>query len=200
MNLVGVTKPTRRQTHHIWKWSKANHVHTHSNVPIVKTTTKQTPICVCSGSTGSTANGIRRNISRSVKTRQSQFVLSGMVTHNDLWQLKNFFSECPQKFSDCQHYPRDPVVLQEPPWSIICTIPSSTSCKGKKLVGAPHYPNWLTFARSPTNESDFPRVLTYINIQVSHLHFSLQNDIFNHRCYKTNVWTDFRIRVRTDKI
>jgi len=56
------------------------------------------------------------------------------------------------------------IFLQEPPWSIIHTIPSSTSYEGKKLVGAPHYPNWLTFARSPTNKSDFPRVLTYINI------------------------------------
>jgi len=73
------------------------------------------------------------------------------------------------------------IFLQEPPWSIIHTIPSSTSCKGEKLVGAPHHPNWLTFARSPTNESDFPRVLIYINIRVSRLCFSLQNDIFNHR-------------------
>jgi len=110
-NSVGVAKPTRRQTHHIWKRSKANHVYTHSNVPIVEVTTKWTPIYVCSGSTGSTTNGIRRNMLRSMKTGQSQFVLSGMVTHNDLRQLKKFFSECPQKFSNYQYYPRGPVVL-----------------------------------------------------------------------------------------
>ena len=75
----------------------------------------------------------------------------------------------------------DIIFLQEPPWSIIRTIPSSTSCIGEKLVGAPHYPNWLTFTRSLTNKSDFPRVLAYINIQVSCLCFSLQNNIFNHR-------------------
>jgi len=46
-----------------------------------------------------------------MKTEQSQFVLSGTVTHNDLQQLKNFFSEYPQKFSDCQYYTRDLVIL-----------------------------------------------------------------------------------------
>ena len=75
----------------------------------------------------------------------------------------------------------DIIFLQEPLWSIIHSIPSSTSHKGEKLVGAPHHPNWLTLARSPTNKSDFPRVLTYINIWVSCLCFPLQNNIFNHR-------------------
>ena len=112
VNSVGVAKPMRRQTHYVWKQSEVNHIHTHSNVPIVKTTTKQTSICVCSKGTGSTANSIRRNTLRSMKTGQSQFVLSGIVTHNDLWQLKNFFSEYPQKFSDCQYYPRGLVILQ----------------------------------------------------------------------------------------
>jgi len=89
-----------------------NYVHTHLNVPIVETTTKQTPICVCSGSTGSTANDIRRNMLRSMKTGQSQFILLEMVTHNDLQQLKKIFSKCLQKFSDCQHYSRGPGILQ----------------------------------------------------------------------------------------
>ena len=44
-------------------------------------------------------------------TGQSQFILLEMVTHNDLWQLKNLFSECLQKFSNCQHYTRSPVVM-----------------------------------------------------------------------------------------
>ena len=111
MNSVGVAKPMRRWTYCVWKRSKVNCVHMHSNVPIVEATTKWTPIYVHSGSTDSTTNGIRRNISRSMKTEQSQFVLSETVTHNDLWQLKKFFSECLQKFSDCQYYPRGPVVL-----------------------------------------------------------------------------------------
>jgi len=63
----------------------------------------------------------------------------------------------------------------------ICTILSSTSCEEEELVGVPHHPNWLTFTRSPVNQSNFPRVLTCINICISCLCFSLQNDIFNHR-------------------
>jgi len=67
----------------------------------------------------------------------------------------------------------DIVFIQESPWSTICTVPSSTSCKGEELVGVPHHPNWLTFARSLVNQLDSPRVLTYINICTSHLRFSL---------------------------
>ena len=45
----------------------------------------------------------------------------------------------------------DIIFIQEPPWSIIQSIPSSTSCEGEELVGVPHHPNWLTFTRSPIN-------------------------------------------------
>jgi len=73
------------------------------------------------------------------------------------------------------------IFIQEPPWLTICSIYSPNNCKKELLVGVPHHPNWLTFARTPTNQSDFPRVLIYINICVLHLHFFLQNDILNHR-------------------
>ena len=53
--------------------------------------------------------------------------------------------------------------------------------KGELLVRVSHHPNWLTFARNPTNYLDSLRVITYINICVSHFKFSLQNDILNHR-------------------
>ena len=73
------------------------------------------------------------------------------------------------------------VFIQESLWLTICIILSSTSCKGEELVRVPYHPNWPTFARSPVNQLDFPRVLTYINICTSHLCFSLWNDIFNHK-------------------
>ena len=53
--------------------------------------------------------------------------------------------------------------------------------KEKDLVGVQNYPNWLTFVRNQTNENDFPRVIIYINLRLSSLHFSLQKDILNHR-------------------
>jgi len=73
------------------------------------------------------------------------------------------------------------VFIQEPLWSIIQTILSSTSSEGEELVRVSHHSNWLTFTRTPTNQSNSLRVLTYINILISCLCFSLQNDIFNHR-------------------
>ena len=78
-------------------------------------------------------------------------------------------------------YQFDIIFIQEPPWSIIYSISSSNNCKGEPLVGIPHHPNWHTFARYSTNQSDSPRVVTYINICALCLHFSLQNDVLNHR-------------------
>ena len=75
----------------------------------------------------------------------------------------------------------DIIFIQEPLWSTIHTILSSMNCEGEELVGVSHHPNWLTFARSLTNQLNSPRVLTYINIQISSLHFSLWNIILNHR-------------------
>jgi len=73
------------------------------------------------------------------------------------------------------------VFIQELLWLTIHTILSFTSSKRKELIDISHHSDWLTFARSSINQSDSLRVLTYINIYISHLCFSLQNDIFNHR-------------------
>ena len=73
------------------------------------------------------------------------------------------------------------IFIQEPPWSVIQSIPSSTSCKGEELVGVTHYPNWLTFSRSPSCASESPKVIAYINTCISSLQFSLWNNILNHR-------------------
>ena len=73
------------------------------------------------------------------------------------------------------------IFIQELPWSTIHSIPSFNNCEEELLIDVPHYPNWLTFTKSPTNQSDFSRVLTYINICVLCLQFSLQNDILNYR-------------------
>ena len=75
----------------------------------------------------------------------------------------------------------DIILIQEPPWSIICSIPSSASSEDKVLVGAPHHPNWLSFARLSASQLDFPRVLAYINTRLSSFCFSLCRDIINHR-------------------
>ena len=73
------------------------------------------------------------------------------------------------------------IFIQEPPWSIIRSIPSFNNYEGEPLVGISHHPNWITFTRLPSNQSDYPRVTTFINIRISRLRFSLQNDILNYR-------------------
>jgi len=73
------------------------------------------------------------------------------------------------------------VFIQEPPWSEIHRIPSSLDCEDETLMGTTHHPNWLSFARIPSEGLDSPRVITYINICFSSFYFLLHKDIINHR-------------------
>ena len=75
----------------------------------------------------------------------------------------------------------DIILIQEPPWSEIRKIPSTANSNGKPLMGTSHHPNWISFARIPSYEKDFPRVITYVNIHLSSLCFLLRKDIINHR-------------------
>jgi len=49
------------------------------------------------------------------------------------------------------------------------------------LLGIPNHSNWLTFAREPCSTNNSPRVVIYINVRLSSLHFSLRKDIINHQ-------------------
>ena len=75
----------------------------------------------------------------------------------------------------------DIIFIQEPPWSIIQSIPSFTSCEEEELVGITYHPNWLTFSKLLSCPSKSLRMIAYINIHISSLCSSLQNDILNHR-------------------
>jgi len=75
----------------------------------------------------------------------------------------------------------DIILIQEPPWSEIRKIPSSANCKGEPLIGTCHHPNWIAFTRYSSNNNDFPRVLSYVNICFNSLHFLFCKDIFDHR-------------------
>jgi len=96
----------------------------------------------------------------------SQNVYKNMLTVNTILKTYCYF---------------DIILIQESPWPIICLISSSTYSEEEVLVGAPHHPNWLSFTRPPVTQSDFPRVLAYINICLSSSCFSLCRDIINHR-------------------
>ena len=75
----------------------------------------------------------------------------------------------------------DIILIQEPPWSKIHKVPSSSNSEGESLMGTSHYPNWITFARFSLDRSDSPRVIFYVNICLLSLCFLLCKDIINHR-------------------
>ena len=75
----------------------------------------------------------------------------------------------------------DIILIQEPPWSEIRKLPSADNCEGEPLIGSCHHPNWATFSRSPKDNSDFPRVISYVNIRLRSLRFLFCKDIFDHR-------------------
>jgi len=79
------------------------------------------------------------------------------------------------------HYQFNIILIQEPPWSEIRKISSTTSCDREPLMGTCYHSNWIAFARTPSSGNDFPRVITYINIRLSSLRFLLHKDIFNNR-------------------
>ena len=71
------------------------------------------------------------------------------------------------------------IFIQEPSWTTICSIPSSTNCEKDNMVSIVNHPNQLTFARNPINKSECPRVAIYVNIRLSLFHFSLHRNIIN---------------------
>jgi len=78
-----------------------------------------------------------------------------------------------------QHF-FDIIFIQEPSWSFIQLLPSLKNSKGEELVGVSNHLSWTTFSRNTANSGDSPRVITYINIRLMSLCFSLYKDIFNH--------------------
>ena len=75
----------------------------------------------------------------------------------------------------------DVILIQEPPWSEIWKVPSSSNSEGEPLISTSHHSNWIMFGRYPMDSNDSPRVISYINICLSPLCFLLCKDIINHR-------------------
>jgi len=70
------------------------------------------------------------------------------------------------------------IFIQKPSWTYILSL---SNCEGEELVGVLNHPHWITFSRIPAQVHNSPRVIIYINIHISFLHFSLQNNLFSHR-------------------
>jgi len=79
------------------------------------------------------------------------------------------------------HNSYDIIFIQELSLFFIQYIPSLIDKEGKELVGVSNYPNWIIFSKNPSHVGDSSRVITYINVRLSSLHFSLQKNIFNYK-------------------
>ena len=77
------------------------------------------------------------------------------------------------------HY--DIILIQEPPWSEIWKVLSSSNSESDPLIGTNHHPNWIMFGKVPLDSNDSPRVISYVNICLSLLRFLLYKDVINHR-------------------
>ena len=75
----------------------------------------------------------------------------------------------------------DIILIQEPPWSKIRKIPSSLNHDGDPLIGTCHHPNWISFARLPSNGNDSPRVISYVNIRLKPFRFLFRKDLFDYQ-------------------
>ena len=86
------------------------------------------------------------------------------------------------------------IFIQELSWSSIQLLPSLKNCEGEELVGIPNHPNQITFSRNPSNDGDLPRVITYINIRLSHFHFEktfLTTETFHISSFLIRDWFTF---------
>ena len=103
--------------------------------------------------------------------------------------IKNFkiFSQNIRKNSSLIHiilkicYDFNIIFIQELSWTILQSVLSSKSKEEEELVGVLSHPNQMTFARLSSVEDDHPHIVSYINIRLLPLYFSLCNNIFNYR-------------------
>ena len=75
----------------------------------------------------------------------------------------------------------DIIFIQELFWSSICSIPSSMNKEDKELIEVSNHSNCITFSKNPSYIWNSPKVITYINVRLSSLCFSLWKNIFNYR-------------------
>ena len=116
------------------------------------------------------------NSFRSKQAYTSMIIKNLKIFSQNIWKNSTIITTILESLT---HY--NIILIQEPPWSEVCKIPSAVCSEGKPLIDSCHHPNWITYARIPSTDSNFPRVITYINICLSSLRFLLRKDIINHR-------------------
>src|SRR5882757_3336214 len=71
----------------------------------------------------------------------------------------------------------DVLFIQEPPWNLIRRAFSSSDKEGEKVVGPPLHPDWVVLFPRIKNAADHPRVMTYVNRQLSAMRPAYRSDL-----------------------
>ena len=121
-----------------WRWNRGNHASILLNVSTAKVIIKPTLTFAHSGNITSTKSGIQRSIKNSVidEWHTSMIVKNFRVFLQNVWKNKLLTDILLDINKDFNIIP-----IQEPLWSTLCSIPSSLSKEGEKIIRAPNHPN-----------------------------------------------------------
>jgi len=78
----------------------------------------------------------------------------------NVWKNRTFMNTILESYIDFNI-----LFIQEPLWSFIYSIPSSSNKEGNSSVGAPNHSNWITFSK-PMNNNNHP-MLFHTSIHIS---------------------------------
>src|SRR6202171_835956 len=106
-----------------------------------------------------------------------------LVTFSQLWILcqnvnRNYVYMDTLLASLTESY--DLLFIQEPPWQLIRSAPSSCDREGEDVIGAPNNPNWGLLVR-PSGLDLPPRVVVYFHKQLSGLRPGFRRELADHR-------------------
>jgi len=74
----------------------------------------------------------------------------------------------------------DVILVQEPPKSLICHVPSHTNPLGEPIYGTPNHPDWTLFIKQDPTQENYTRVATYVNKKLQKMRFTLRPDIIDY--------------------
>ena len=143
-NLHGAARPTKKSTYLDLKWRKASSGSIPLDAPTVRASIKLTLPTAHSGNIISTKSSTARNMPNYVKTARNQFVHLWTSAKYDLQRYQKILSQNICKNSllintilEVNSF-FDIIFIQEPSWSSIHSIPSSSTMKEIPLLV------WLT--------------------------------------------------------
>ena len=130
-------------------------------------------------------NGILRNTKNSKTSETSWLAQLWVVTKHVLKKSQTFFTEYSEEqdsnrqyFGNSQRFWHS--FLSKTPL-VTCSYYTEFLEDGDRVVSALNHLNWITFLRPSNNNNELLCVISYINIYLSYMCFTLRKNIFNHK-------------------